>query len=241
MMPAGPAADRLHAQPSSRQEPEPSSVPPAGGGRSHAPTTPGQGSANGEAAGRARRGGTGRPARQYHPGRGRHLENTIMSALTRAGLVPRSYLLTTQGRQDRPAAPQSGGPGRARRAAVAGPGLRAPCAVLNELVFPQVKVSPGPVGGWLDDGTGTCLVASGAEAGARLAVVPPRPADGLLWLAPGPCSRIGGQVLRRVPLRGRRGSRSARRRLRSTGAWPGRGLAPRAGTGSRVRAATAAA
>ena len=40
-----------------------------------------------------------RPARQYRPGRGRHAENTIMSALVRAGLVPRSYLLTTQGRK----------------------------------------------------------------------------------------------------------------------------------------------
>ena len=40
-----------------------------------------------------------RPARQYRPGRGRHAENTIMSALVRAGLVPRSYLLTTQGRR----------------------------------------------------------------------------------------------------------------------------------------------
>jgi deazaflavin-dependent oxidoreductase (nitroreductase family) len=40
-----------------------------------------------------------RPARQYRPGRGRHVENTIMSALVRAGLVPRSYLLTTRGRK----------------------------------------------------------------------------------------------------------------------------------------------
>ena len=40
-----------------------------------------------------------RSARQYRPGRGRHAENTIMSALVRAGLVPRSYLLTTQGRR----------------------------------------------------------------------------------------------------------------------------------------------
>jgi len=39
------------------------------------------------------------PARQYHPGRGRHVENAIMSALVRAGLVPRSYLLTTHGRK----------------------------------------------------------------------------------------------------------------------------------------------
>jgi deazaflavin-dependent oxidoreductase (nitroreductase family) len=54
------------------------------------PTTPGRGSANGEAA---------RQARQNRPGRGRHVENTIMSALTRAGLLPRSYLLTTRGRK----------------------------------------------------------------------------------------------------------------------------------------------
>jgi deazaflavin-dependent oxidoreductase (nitroreductase family) len=37
--------------------------------------------------------------RQYSPGRGRHAENAIMSALVRAGLVPRSYLLTTRGRK----------------------------------------------------------------------------------------------------------------------------------------------
>lgn len=62
------------------------------------PTTPGQGPGNGEAASQARSGTTG-PARQYRPGRSRHMENTIMSALTRAGLVPRSYLLTTTGRK----------------------------------------------------------------------------------------------------------------------------------------------
>ena len=33
------------------------------------------------------------------PGRGRHVETAIMSALVRAGLVPRSYLLTTRGRK----------------------------------------------------------------------------------------------------------------------------------------------
>jgi deazaflavin-dependent oxidoreductase (nitroreductase family) len=53
------------------------------------PSTPGQGPGNGE---------TPRPARQYRPGRSRHVENTVMSALVRAGLVPRSYLLTTRGR-----------------------------------------------------------------------------------------------------------------------------------------------
>ena len=63
------------------------------------PTTPSQGPGDGEAAGQARGGGTPRPARQYRPGRSRHVENTIMSALVRAGLVPRSYLLTTQGRK----------------------------------------------------------------------------------------------------------------------------------------------
>jgi deazaflavin-dependent oxidoreductase (nitroreductase family) len=51
------------------------------------------------ATGRQERGTVSRPARQYRPGRGRHVENTIMSALVRAGLVPRSYLLTTQGRR----------------------------------------------------------------------------------------------------------------------------------------------
>lgn len=40
-----------------------------------------------------------RPVRQYHPGRGRHVENVIMSALVKSGLVPRSYLLTTRGRK----------------------------------------------------------------------------------------------------------------------------------------------
>ena len=63
------------------------------------PTTPGQGSGNGAAARHTRGGGTARPARQYRPGRGRHVENTIMSALVRTGLVPRSYLLTTRGRK----------------------------------------------------------------------------------------------------------------------------------------------
>src|SRR5437773_3072927 len=78
---------------------EPSPVQPAGGGRGHAPMTPGRGPGNGEAAGQAHGGGDPRPPRQYRPGRGRHVENTIMSALVRAGLVPRSCLLTTQGRK----------------------------------------------------------------------------------------------------------------------------------------------
>ena len=59
-------------------------------------TTPSQGHGSGEAGKQARGGQAPRPARQYRPGRTRHLENTIMSALVRAGLVPRSYLLTTR-------------------------------------------------------------------------------------------------------------------------------------------------
>ena len=55
------------------------------------PTTASQGPGNRDPAGHRRDGGTVRP--------GRHMENTIMSALVRAGLVPRSYLLTTQGRK----------------------------------------------------------------------------------------------------------------------------------------------
>jgi deazaflavin-dependent oxidoreductase (nitroreductase family) len=62
------------------------------------PTTPDQGPGNGEAASRARGGTPGR-VRQYRPSRGRYVENTVMSALVRAGLVPRSYLLTTRGRK----------------------------------------------------------------------------------------------------------------------------------------------
>jgi deazaflavin-dependent oxidoreductase (nitroreductase family) len=63
------------------------------------PTTPSQGPGNGEATGQAQSSGTPGSARRYRPGRGRHMENTIMSALVRAGLVPRSYLLTTRGRK----------------------------------------------------------------------------------------------------------------------------------------------
>ena len=62
-------------------------------------TTPSQGHGSGEAGKQARGGQAPRTARQYRPSRSRHLENTIMSALTRAGLVPRSYLLTTHGRK----------------------------------------------------------------------------------------------------------------------------------------------
>src|SRR6516225_10754891 len=62
-------------------------------------TTPSQRPGNGEAGRQARGGDAPRPVRQYRPGRSRHVENTIMSALVRAGLVPRSYLLTTRGRK----------------------------------------------------------------------------------------------------------------------------------------------
>jgi deazaflavin-dependent oxidoreductase (nitroreductase family) len=62
-------------------------------------TEPSPEPANGGTGKQARDSAVSRPARQYRPGRGRHIENTIMSALARAGLVPRSYLLTTQGRQ----------------------------------------------------------------------------------------------------------------------------------------------
>jgi deazaflavin-dependent oxidoreductase (nitroreductase family) len=40
-----------------------------------------------------------RPTRSYRPGRWRHLENSLMSALVGAGLVPHSYLLSTRGRR----------------------------------------------------------------------------------------------------------------------------------------------
>jgi deazaflavin-dependent oxidoreductase (nitroreductase family) len=58
-----------------------------------------QGSGNGEAAGRARGSRAPRQAQQYLPGHSRHMENTIMSALVRGGLIPSSYLLTTLGRK----------------------------------------------------------------------------------------------------------------------------------------------
>jgi deazaflavin-dependent oxidoreductase (nitroreductase family) len=62
-------------------------------------TQPSQEPRNGGTGKQAQRSAVSRPARQYHPGRGRHVENTIMSTLVRAGLVPRSCLLTTQGRK----------------------------------------------------------------------------------------------------------------------------------------------
>jgi hypothetical protein len=88
------------------------------------PTAPSQGPGNGGAARQPRGGMASRPARQYRPGRGRHVENTIMSALVRAGLVPRSYLLTTRGRKTGRPRTNPRGPGGTRWAALAGRPLR---------------------------------------------------------------------------------------------------------------------
>lgn len=63
------------------------------------PTPSGHGSGADEDAGHPLGGGSPGPVRDYRPGRGRHVENTIMSALVRGGLIPRSYLLTTLGRK----------------------------------------------------------------------------------------------------------------------------------------------
>ncbi|NGP04734.1 nitroreductase family deazaflavin-dependent oxidoreductase [Rhodococcus sp. 14C212] len=43
--------------------------------------------------------GTPRQVRRYRRGRAHRLENALMSALVRAGVVPHSYLLTTRGRR----------------------------------------------------------------------------------------------------------------------------------------------
>lgn len=40
-----------------------------------------------------------RPGERYRSGRWSRLENTVMTALTRAGLVPYSYVLSTRGRR----------------------------------------------------------------------------------------------------------------------------------------------
>lgn len=40
-----------------------------------------------------------RPAKRYRPGRWSRVENIVMTALTRAGLVPYSYVLSTRGRR----------------------------------------------------------------------------------------------------------------------------------------------
>ena len=40
-----------------------------------------------------------RPAKRYRPGRWRHLENIVMTALVAAGVVSHSYVLTTRGRR----------------------------------------------------------------------------------------------------------------------------------------------
>ena len=63
------------------------------------PTPSGHGSGANEDASHPLGGGSPRPVRDYRPGRGHYVENTIMSALVRVGLVPRSYLLTTRGRK----------------------------------------------------------------------------------------------------------------------------------------------
>jgi deazaflavin-dependent oxidoreductase (nitroreductase family) len=63
------------------------------------PTPSGHGSGANEDASHPLGGVSPRPVRDYRPGRGHHVENTIMSALVRVGLVPRSYLLTTRGRK----------------------------------------------------------------------------------------------------------------------------------------------
>jgi deazaflavin-dependent oxidoreductase (nitroreductase family) len=39
------------------------------------------------------------PPRRYRPGRLSHAENVVMTALTRIGVVPHSYVLTTRGRR----------------------------------------------------------------------------------------------------------------------------------------------
>lgn len=40
-----------------------------------------------------------RPERRYRPGRLHRVENAVMTAMTRAGVVPHSYVLTTRGRR----------------------------------------------------------------------------------------------------------------------------------------------
>lgn len=47
----------------------------------------------------ASRGQRSRPARQYHPSRWRRAGDAVMSVFVRLGLVPSTYLLTTQGRK----------------------------------------------------------------------------------------------------------------------------------------------
>jgi deazaflavin-dependent oxidoreductase (nitroreductase family) len=47
----------------------------------------------------ARRSGLERAVRQYRPGRARHAENTVMTVLVGAGLVPHAFLLRTRGRK----------------------------------------------------------------------------------------------------------------------------------------------
>ncbi|ETT26343.1 nitroreductase family deazaflavin-dependent oxidoreductase [Rhodococcus aetherivorans] len=52
-----------------------------------------------EGPGAGNRPGAARPIRRYRRGRAHRLENALMSALVRAGVVPHSYLLTTRGRR----------------------------------------------------------------------------------------------------------------------------------------------
>ena len=59
----------------------------AGDGADPAGAAPGQG------------GGGSRPVRQYRPSRGRRVGDAIISVFVRAGLVPSTYLLTTEGRK----------------------------------------------------------------------------------------------------------------------------------------------
>jgi deazaflavin-dependent oxidoreductase (nitroreductase family) len=47
----------------------------------------------------ARRGQPSRPARQYHPSRWRRAGDAVMSVFVRLGVIPSTYLLTTQGRR----------------------------------------------------------------------------------------------------------------------------------------------
>jgi len=69
------------------------------------------------------------PVRRYRPGRWRHLENAVMSLLTRVGLMPHSYLLLTRGRRT----------GKLRRTPV----------VLVELHGRRWLVAPYGVVGWV--------------------------------------------------------------------------------------------
>src|SRR5262249_3891492 len=98
---AGTAADEraLTCHHTANKLVEPQAQSSAASWRREKPCPPRHPARSPETARRPRGGGPPRPARQYHPGRARHVENTIMSALVLAGVVPRSYLLTTRGRK----------------------------------------------------------------------------------------------------------------------------------------------